>query len=442
MTDNRPAGQAGRVAARPEPWLAVVVLMLVGLLNYLDRILPGMLAEPIRRDLALSDTALGLINGAGFLLVYAVAGIPVSRLADRGRYTAVIAGSLALWSAMTALGSVARSGLAFGATRLGVAVGEAGCTPSSQAFVSRHFAPERRGRALSLVALGSPIGLLAGMMGGGYLAGAFGWRLTCLMMGAAGLVFAPVVALVLRAAGPGSVTDPEDGAAARAVPGHWYDLFRTRTGVLLVLAGSFIAIGGYSSNAFTAAFLMRVHGMTIADAGIRLGIGTGVFGVSAIVLTGWLADRLSAAGDPRWIIRVAAGITGLTVPAWLAGYTVADTNLAVACLAVGAGGMNCYVPLTVLALYRLVEPEVRARTSATLLFCTAVLGGLGPLVIGLISDSLAARHAEQALGIAMLVVPAVFTLSTLCYLAAGRTFAGDLQRRGEPDGLAAVPDFA
>src|SRR5262249_37944948 len=151
-------------------WAAVVLLTLVAILNYVDRFLPSVLAEPIKHDLALSDTAIGLINGFGFLVIYAVLGIPIARLADRGRQGVVIAACLGVWSAMTMLGGVALSGWQLALTRMGVAVGEAGSTPAAHAFIARSFPPARRAAPLAVLTLSAPLATMLALIAGGLVA--------------------------------------------------------------------------------------------------------------------------------------------------------------------------------------------------------------------------------------------------------------------------------
>lgn len=157
-------------------WTAVVVLALVGTLNYVDRFLPGVLAEPIKKDLALSDTAIGVINGFGFLVVYAVVGILIARIADRGLFGTVIAGCLTLWGSMTMLGGAVQSGFQLALTRVGVAVGEAGSTPAAHAYVARNFAPDKRSAPLAVTTMAIPLASAASLLGGGLLAESLGWR--------------------------------------------------------------------------------------------------------------------------------------------------------------------------------------------------------------------------------------------------------------------------
>ena len=419
-----PQDHVGTRRKKRGAWTVIVVLIVVAVLNYLDRLLPGTLAEPIRKDLALSDTGLGLINGYGFLIVYALAGIPIARLADRGRFTLVISLSLGLWSCMTALGSLTRDGWQFGLTRLGVAVGEAGSAPATHAFITRSFSADVRARALSIWALSGPLGTMGGLMIGGYVGSVLGWRNTFALMGLIGLVLTPIVWRLLDRHAPPPVSS---GRPAQTGPHRWTELFRTRSGTMIVLAASMVSAGIYANASFNPAFLIRVHGLTIAQAGVQLGLTAGIGGIAVVIATGWMGDLLGRK-DPRWTLGVLAGAMLAGAPLLIAAYLVENTALSIVLLGLGAACINAYIPLTVLALYRLVSPEVRARTSATLLFATACFGGLGPLLVGLTSDALAASSGNLALRYAMLVVPILALIGASLYGAASLFYRSDIAR--------------
>lgn len=420
MTGARPTPslRAGLLAGRP--WTAVVLLMLLGVVNYLDRTLPGILAEPLKRELGLSDTFLGVLNGVAFLSVYAVAGIPIARLADRGRYGAVITGALTLWSAMTALGGMVVNGWQLAATRIGVALGEAGSTPAAHAYISRNFPPERRSAALALCSLGAPLGGMAGLIAGGLIGEALGWRMTLVVMGVFGLVLAPVVLLAL---GPGRRIE----TAARESGGDVVALLRKPSLLAILAATSFISMGGYSALAFTPAFLMRVHDLSIAVVGLRLGLLQGAIGAAALVLSGWLGGVLGKR-DPRLMLAVLATMCLICAPITVVAFTTGDPQLAMVCAAVGGVLASAYLGLTVACLHTLVPLAMRARSSAVLLFCSALFGSLGPLIVGKISDRLSADYGVTSLAHAMLVVPVVYTLAAISYLAAMSTFGRDQVR--------------
>ena len=238
-------------------WAAVAVLAVVGTLNYVDRFLPAVLAEPIKADLALSDTAIGVINGFGFLIVYAVLGIFIARIADRGMFGSVVTACLALWGSMTMLGGAVSSGFQLALTRVGVAIGEAGSTPAAHAYVARNFLPDRRAAPLAVITLSIPLASAASLLGGGLLAESLGWRTAFVIMGAISVLFAPVVLLVVGPRQAVLDTPAEPGTGERTT--RWWELLRRRSLLAIVLGAACISVAGYSLTTFAPAFLIRTH---------------------------------------------------------------------------------------------------------------------------------------------------------------------------------------
>lgn len=407
-------------AGRTRAWGSVLLLTLVGLLNIVDRILPSILVEPIKRDLLLSDTALGLINGFGFLVIYAVFGIPIARLSDRGSYGLVISSCLALWSAMTLLGGMVQTGWQLAGSRMGVALGEAGSTPAAHAFISRNFPPDRRGAPLAVLMLSIPLATLIALVGGGLLAEALGWRSTLMLVGIAGLLLAPVVLVVL---GPRQAAAPSHARPTGLRPALL--LMRKPSFLAIVAASSCIGIGGYSLMVFTPAFLMRVHGMSLGEVAVNFGVASGLTGIVSLLLTGVIADRLSTK-DPRWLLRVVALMLAVLLPFAVAAWIVESRWLAICFMALTNVAVTAYLAPVIAAIQRLAPVESRAMASAILLFFSALMGGAGPFITGLISDALQPELGHLALGRAMFVVPVALALAAILYAVATRSFLRDL----------------
>lgn len=425
MTDTGPALTTVPPAATHgtrRAWAAVALLTLVGVLNYVDRFLPSVLAEPIKHDLALSDTAIGVINGFGFLIVYAVLGIAVARVADRGAFGAVIAACLTLWGTMTMLGGAVQSGFQLALTRVGVAVGEAGSTPAAHAYVARNFAPARRTAPLAVITFAIPLASAASLIGGGLLAENLGWRTAFVVMGALSVVVAPVVLVVIgtRQALPRAVPARRGGSV------NWWDLLRRRSFLAIVGGTAFISAAGYSLTTFSPAFLMRTRSMSLSAVGLEYGLATGLSGVLGLLIVGRLADRL-AVRDPRWLLWIVVVTTALLLPASVLAFTVESRLACVWFLALSYVIGTAYMAPSIAAIHRLVPPEQRATASAMFLFFNATLGAVGPFVTGLISDALTAGLGTQALGRALLLlVPTMQLLAMGCYLAATRWYRGDI----------------
>jgi len=403
-------------------WAAVAVLSLVGTLNYVDRFLPGVLAEPIKRELALSDTAIGVINGFGFLIVYAVLGIVIARVADRGIFGAVIAGCLTLWGAMTMLGGAVQSGLQLALTRVGVAVGEAGSTPAAHAYVARNFVPEKRSAPLAVITMSIPLASAASLLGGGLLAQSLGWRAAFVVMGGISVLLAPLVLWVVGS----RQTLPTPPVRERSAELNWWDLLRKPSFLAMVGGTALVSAAGYSLTTFAPAFLMRTRGMSLSEVGIEYGVATGFLGVLGLLIVGRIADRL-ATRDPRWLLWIVVILIAALLPASVLAFIVENRTVCVWLLALAYVIGTSYLAPSIAAIQRLVLPEQRATASAIFLFFNATLGAVGPFLTGVISDSLTAELGPQALGRALLIlVPTMQLLAIGCYALASRRFRRDI----------------
>ncbi len=403
-------------------WAAVAVLAVVGTLNYVDRFLPGVLAEPIKQDLALSDTAIGVINGFGFLIVYAVLGIVIARVADRGMFGAVIAGCLTLWGSMTMLGGAVQSGFQLALTRVGVAVGEAGSTPAAHAYVARNFVPEKRSAPLAVITMSIPLASAASLLGGGLLAESMGWRMAFVVMGGISVLLAPLVLWVVGS----RQTLPTPPLRERAAAVNWWDLLRKPSFLAMVAGTALVSAAGYSLTTFAPAFLMRTRGMSLGEVGISYGLATGLLGILGLLIVGRIADRL-ASRDPRWLLWIVVILIAVLLPASALAFVVESQLACVWLLALGYVIGTAYLAPSIAAIQRLVLPEQRATASAIFLFFNATLGSVGPFLTGVISDSLTAELGPQALGRALLIlVPTMQFVAIGCYAVAAQRYRRDI----------------
>ena len=402
-------------------WAAVLLLALVGTLNYADRFLPAVLAEPIKADLALSDTAIGVINGFGFLVVYAVLGIAIARIADRGAFGLVISSCLTLWGAMTMLGGAVQSGFQLALTRVGVAVGEAGSTPAAHAYVARNFPPERRAAPLAVMTLAIPLASAASLIGGGLLAESLGWRTAFVVMGLISVLVAPVVIFVL---GPRQDMPVEPQRPSERSANAW-DLLRKPSYLAIVSGAAFISFAGYSLTTFAPAYLLRTRDMSLGEVGLQYGVASGLTGVVGLLLVGRLADRLSLK-DTRWLLWLVAAMTAAMIPFSVLAFVVDSQVLCVWFIALSYVVGTAYMAPSISAIQRLARPEQRATASAVFLFFSAIVGAAGPFVTGLISDVLRADLGAMSLGRALFVVPAAQVLAVICYAVASRWFVSEI----------------
>ena len=397
----------------PKPRAAPLIglLLLVNILNFVDRQLPFILIDSIKAELRFSDSQIGVMAGLAFALVYSFASLPLAQAADRWSPRWVLTLSLGVWSGMTALSGLATSFAHLLLARIGVAASEAGATPSSHAIISRLVAPERRAVALAVFSLGVPIGSMIGLVLGGWINDVAGWRTAFFFVGAPGLMLAVIARLALPRLPPvpgGSEGQAGFQAALRALAA--LPAFRW-----MAAGSAFYACGSYAINVFAAAFLMRVHHVSTAEAGLRMGLVFGVGGLIGTFLGGVLGDRLSRR-DPSWRQTVPAIGQWLSLPTALLAWLAPDVNVATGALALSYLAGLLYFAPTFAALQAMISDNMRATASAVLLFCLTLVGSsVGPLAVGAISDVLARSTGAHSLRYALCAMAVTITLSALCF---------------------------
>ncbi len=403
------------------------VLFLVYVFNFIDRSVLSILIGPIKADLEISDTVMGLLAGPAFALFYTLAGIPIARYADRANRTTVIAISLTLWSAMTALSGLARSGLFFALARIGVGIGEAGGSPPSHSLISDYYPPERRATALALYANGIYIGSGIAFIFGAWIATQTDWRTVYYILGLAGIPLAillwTTVRELPRGASEAVVTDMSPVSLGEVVR----HLARRRSFVLLLIAASCQAIMGYGMLSWAAEFLLRVHGMPRLDVGFSLGLIVMFAGCIGVGVGGWASDRLGAA-DVRFYMRLPSITSILAVPFALAFLFLDDSTAALIAFVPFYVIANMYVgPLWSIG-QNLVRPNMRATTSAILLLVLNIFGlGGGVFLIGFLNDQLAATYGQIAIRYSLAVVVAIGGASSLFFWLGSAYLPEDLE---------------
>lgn len=404
------------------------LLFLVYVFNFVDRQVLAILLVPIQNDLGVSDTFMGVLTGFAFVVFYTFAGIPIARIADRTSRRTVIALGLLVWSAMTALSGMARTGWHLALARVGVGVGEAAGTPPAHSLLSDYFGPERRATALSIYAMGVFVGVAGAFMGGGWIAGHFGWRSVFLSVGLVGMPLALLVRFTIREL-PRGFSDPGPMSPLEPVPFRKAvsALARNRSFVLIVVATSIQSLSGYGILTWGPTFLIRTHGMELVEVGVTLGLAIGVTGGAGVFLGGVLADRL-ALRDERWYMRLPAIECALLLPFAL-GFILVDDRfwaLALFCPFYLLGAM--YVGPMHSTIQGLVVPNLRATASALNLFVVNMIGlGLGPLAIGVLNDRFAARYGEAGIRWSMLAVALFGGISSVIFWLSSQTLREDLR---------------
>lgn len=438
MVDSTATAPRGAVLSAGKTRVLLWTLLVVYILNFLDRQIVTILAEGIKRDLHLSDTQIGLMTGLAFALFYTFLGLPIARYADRAGSNRVglISVALAIWSAMTVLCGFAQNYTQLLLARIGVGVGEAGCTPSAHSLISDSVPVEKRASAMSFYGLGIPIGALLGMVIGGWMAQHFGWRTAFFAVGAPGVILAVLVLFLIK--------DP------RTIAGYVDQHSGQRTGMkealkeltaspcfwMIAIASSATAFLGYGKTVWVAALFQRSHGLTPAQTGLALGIGLGLASVVGTWAGGWLADRYGRKNARYILIGPAIGMA-IAAPLLFFGYLSTEWHVAVAVLLIPTALNSLYYGPTFAATHSIVSPQARATASAVLIFLQNLIGlGLGPLFFGILSDGFQPYAGTESVrwvlyGAAWLgLIPAVF------YWLASRRLPLEIAARREAEALA------
>jgi predicted MFS family arabinose efflux permease len=399
----------------------LALLFFVSLFNYLDRMVIAVMVEPMKADLRLSDTQLGLISGLAFALFYALCGLPVARIADRGSRKWLLTICLTGWSAMTALtGAVRNFGELF-AVRMAVGVGEAGCVPAAHSMIGDMYPPERRAFAVGIFQAGGLIGLSIGLAIAGVLAEHLGWRSALFWIGVAGLPLAALIAFTLREPVRQVASDAAEtmAVALRA-------LAVRRPLIHLITGLSLGAFATYGMAQWLPAFFIRSHGASLTQVGIYGAIFGGIAGVLGTVAGGALMVRLHPR-DPRWELWLPAACYLLALPFYTASFAAAELTVALGIqfvavfLAAGGGAV------ALSAIQSFAEPHRRATAVAVMMFLSSLIGlGLGPAVVGAVSDALTGQFGNESLRYALMLSTAFLGWAGLHFLGAARAASNSI----------------
>lgn len=438
MTDTSPAkaasaekaAEANADAATPSKSYrryVLVVLTLVYSLNFIDRQILVILQESIKVDMDLSDSQLGLLTGFAFAIFYVSVGIPIARWADIGNRRNIVSLAIAVWSGMTALSGLTQNFWQLLMARIGVGVGEAGGSPPSHSIISDYYPPGQRGSALSFYSTGVYLGILFGFLIGGWINSQFGWRAAFFVVGIPGFLVALLVRLTIREPVRGGL----DGRALEA-PATFGETLRTLREFgsfrLFAIAAGLNAFSSYGIGNFMPSFLIRSHDFTSMQVGTSLALITGIGGAMGTYFGGVLADRYGA-NDKRWYLWIAAIPGACSVPLMLSAVFVADPRLTLACLFFATMLGAFYLGPTIAISHNLVSPSMRAMASAILFFILNLIGlGMGPLVVGMISDALAPAYGSESLRYSLGIVSLINLVSATLFILAARKLLSDLRK--------------
>jgi MFS family permease len=388
--------------------LLLALLLIAYIFNYLDRQILGILAGKIIADLHLTDRQFGILGGPPFALLYSVLAIPFAFLADRTSRSRVIAAAVAFWSAFTGLCGFATSFWQLFVFRMGVGIGEAGGVAPSYALIADYFEPRRRARALAIFSLGVPIGLSLGLLIGAWIAAEVSWRAAFYAMGVTGVVLAPVMLIFVRDA------RRSDATRTPAPIGQVFPMLAKKPVFwLLAFAASFSSLCGYGLATWTPSVLERSFGMSLIARGEFLASLVFTGGCLGVYSGGWLADRLGTR-DRGWYAKLPAIAWLITAPTFAIGLMAPNLTLAWLFLLIPNALNIFWLGPVITAVQHLVPRRMRATASASFLLINNLIGlGVGPPLIGALSDALKHRYGTEALRYAAVGCTIFYVLAAL-----------------------------
>ena len=407
------AGKTPTIAPA-SPQEVLLLLFAVNIFSVMDRTIFSICAPHIADDLNLSDTQIGLLSGILFSAFYALFGIPLARIADRGSRSRLIALSLAVWSAITIATGAAQNFMQLTLARVGVAIGEAGATPASHAILTERFSASARPLVMAVHSAGAPVGAALGLSLGGFISTELDWRWAFVMLGAPGSLLALLVWLRLRKNEAVPLTGQQDSNVYRDLK----ELFQSRPYIWL-LAG--FATGAFVVNGLIQwfpAYFVRAYGATTSEVGAAFGLAYGLGAFSGMIFGGLVGSRL-VARDRRWAMWVASLSYIIAAPLGAAALITQDITSAYLCtFLMSAAATAAYGPAFAM-VQELAPARLRALASATaIMFATLIGAGLGPVAVGSLSDL--SGGGAAGLRLAMLAVLAIAPATALCYLVSAR----------------------
>jgi len=445
----------------------LAILVMVYTSNFIDRTIIGTLGQAIKVDLNIADWQLGVLGGMAFALLYTALGIPIARLAEKKSRVNIITICLVIWSGFTALCGTATNFLQLLLFRVGVGIGEAGCSPPAHSLISDYYPPKQRASALAVYSFGIPLGTMIGAVAGGWLVQHMGWRIAFFIVGAPGLIIALIVKLVIKEP-PRGYSEEAGGVAEATMQGVAPSLidvtkrlFRSASFRHMTAGVTLASFASYGSGFFAQPYFIRNFDLSYTQVGLIYGLIGGISTGAGTLIGGFLTDWVGKR-DGKWYALVPAIGLAIAMPLYLAVYSNPNWTVAAALLLLPGIFHYTYLGPTFGVMHNLVEPRMRATATAVLFFVLNLIAlGFGPpftgFVIDLFTQHLFAAHglgdflamcpggkaaigASLELGAAcksagavgtrygMLVTILIYAWAALHYLLGSRTLAADLKR--------------
>ena len=419
-------------AALFERWYVLIVMCLVYAVNIGARYVVSTVFEPIRLELHLTDTGAAFLTGPPLALFYVTCGIPIAWLADRSNRRNIVAASLVLWSGFTVLCGLAVTYLQFLVSRIGAGVGEAGATPPSTAIISDCFPAERRLMALSVFALGAPIGSWLATDVAGAFAQSYGWRGAFMALGIPGIVLGMLVFLTIREPTRGRLDSAVSTGKASFSEALAF-LWRQRAAFHVIMASGVCSLWGWGLSWFTQTFLLRTYGLDVGQAGHIVGPIHLLGGTLATVVAVWLMSR-PVMLDPRRVLWTLGWVTGCATVVSIIAYSTHSLGLARLMLWAFLPAIYFFIGPCMALVLNLAPSHMRSTFTAW----SVLVGNVFNLIVavqgvGILSDWFAGAHGADAASLraALLVLAPTGFWATWHFVLAARTVVPDMQRAAD-----------
>jgi MFS family permease len=402
------------------------LLFLVYTFNYVDRQVLIILAEPIKREFGLKDWQLGFLTGTAFALFYATLGIPIARVADRLNRVSIIALALSVWSGMTALCAVTSNFAQLALARVGVGVGEAGGSPPAVSLLSTYFNRGQRSTAMGIYSLGATVGILFGFVVGGLINVHYGWRAAFLAAGAPGIALAALLKWTVREPRSELLGKLGSPRSAESFGQTFRVLFSIRSYLLLNIATVAAGITVYGFMVWTPVLLIRRFALSTGEVGTAIGLIAGIAGSAGVFFGGLSADYLAKADQRRQLW--APAVTSLLFwPLIMLAVNAPTAKSAFVVLVPAYAVALAYTGPAWAVLQSVTPPHMRAMAAAVLLFLVNLIGlGMGPQLIGILSDLLRSEPAYAGLQRAIVIVCSVSLLASVFFYLTSKSLKVDL----------------
>lgn len=434
----KPAPSAILPSGSPQPLAghrtALLLLVLAYTVSISDRMILSILFPDIKAEFALSDSQLGLLGGLSFALFYATMGLPIARLSDQFSRKRIIIASLVIFSLMTALSGWAAGFITLLLLRIGVGIGEAGVNPASHSILADYYPPNRRAFAMATLMLGTNFGMMLGYVGGGFIAEAYNWRIALMAVGALGLPLAVVMARFLREPARGVFEEEAPPLPPRILTSAatmW-----ANPAIRHIIAGSVImGMMTYGFAQWMPTFFIRSHEVSQSQAGMLMAGLFGILGAIGALVAGRLFDRLSHRGFQHGLWMIAAAQI-LALPFMVVALLADNLTVALLLFVIPAFTSNFFLGPTIAMIQTLSPVNMRAVASAIKMLCLNLIGmGLGPLVVGVLSDALTPYYGDAALQLAMACFTMVGLWGALHLWLCGRALSANLPATEPPAGI-------